>query len=220
MHHIGPSPTDESAAGETSTISDRERLRDVLKSEASQSGQPLWVVLIGHGTFDGREAKLNLRGQDLTAEELAGWLKPIPRPLVVINCASSSGPFLKSLSGSGRVVITATRSGHEHNFARFGDYISASIADPAADLDKDGQTSLLEAYLAAAHRTEEFYKSDARLATEHALLDDNGDSLGTPADWFEGTRTTRRAKDGAALDGARAPPDSSGPKCPRTGDAC
>ncbi len=204
MHHIGPSPTDESAAGETSTISDRERLRDVLKSEASQSGQPLWVVLIGHGTFDGREAKLNLRGQDLTAEELAGWLKPIPRPLVVINCASSSGPFLKSLSGSGRVVITATRSGHEHNFARFGDYISASIADPAADLDKDGQTSLLEAYLAAAHRTEEFYKSDARLATEHALLDDNGDSLGTPADWFEGTRATRRAKDGAALDGARA----------------
>src|SRR4029079_3123543 len=73
-----------------------------------------------------------------------------------------------------------------------------------ADLDKDGQTSLLEAYLAASHRVEEFYKQEARLATEHALLDDNSDGLGTPAAWFEGTRATRRAKDGAPLDGARA----------------
>jgi hypothetical protein len=35
-------------------------------------------------------------------------------------------------------------------------------------------------------------------------LDDNGDGLGTPADWFQGTRATKRAKDGAALDGTRA----------------
>jgi hypothetical protein len=32
----------------------------------------------------------------------------------------------------------------------------------------------------------EFYEADGRLATEHALLDDNGDSLGTPADFFRG----------------------------------
>ncbi len=140
-----------------------------------------------------------------TTEELADWLKPI--------AAAAGGDQLRigqravsqaACRDPGRVVITATRSGHEHNYARFGDYMSAAIADPAADLDKDGQTSLLEAYLAAAHRIEEFYKPDARLATEHALLDDNGDALGTPADWFEGMRATRRAKDGAALDGARA----------------
>jgi hypothetical protein len=35
-------------------------------------------------------------------------------------------------------------------------------------------------------------------------LDDNGDGLGTPADWFRGLRATQRAKDGAALDGTRA----------------
>jgi hypothetical protein len=101
-------------------------------------------------------------------------------------------------------VIAATKSGHEHNFARFGDYLSAAIADPKADLDKDDQTSLLEAFLLAAARVEEFYKEESRLATEHALIDDNGDRLGTPADWFRGLRAAKAGKDGASPDGPRA----------------
>lgn len=182
----------------------RDALQTFLTNAAKQSDAPLWLVLIGHGTFDGREAKFNLQGPDLSDRDLAEWLKPITRPLAIINCSSASSPFINRLAAANRVVITATRSGHEHNFSRFGEFLSKSIADPAADLDKDGQTSLLEAYLAAVHRTEEFYKQEARLATEHALLDDNGDGLGTPADWFQGVRATKRAKDGAALDGARA----------------
>jgi hypothetical protein len=51
---------------------------------------------------------------------------------------------------------------------------------------------------------EEYYDAEVRLASEHALLDDNGDGLGTPAAWFRGLRATQRAKDGAALDGTRA----------------
>jgi hypothetical protein len=89
-------------------------------------------------------------------------------------------------------------------YARFGTYLAAAIADPAADLDKDGQTSLLEAFLAASHQVEEFYKQAGRLPTEHALLDDNGDARGTPATFFEGVRAARQAKDGAAPDGPRA----------------
>jgi hypothetical protein len=162
------------------------------------------LILIGHGTFDGKTAKFNLRGPDVTAAELAGWLRPFERPLAIVNCASASGPFLNELSGANRIVVTATKSGHEHNFAHFGDYISSAIADPAADLDKDDQTSLLEAFLAAAARVADFYKEDARLATEHALIDDNGDRLGTPADWFRGVRAVKTAKDGAAPDGLRA----------------
>ncbi len=46
-----------------------------------------------------------------------------------------------------------------------------------ADLDKDGQVSLLEAFLIASRRTLEFYKVEGRIATEHALIDDNGDGL-------------------------------------------
>ena len=74
---------------------------------------------------------------------------------------------------------------------------------PSADLDKDGQTSLLEAFLIASKQTADYYKSQARLSSEHALIDDNADGKGTPADWFEGTRLTRKPKDGAA-DGLKA----------------
>jgi len=193
---------DDGAAANAPT--DKERLQAALAAEVKKADAPLWVVLVGHGTHDGRESKFNLRGPDVTDQELAEWLKPCTRPLAVINCSSASAPFLKTLAGKGRVVITATRSGSEVNFSRFGDYLSRSIADAGADLDKDGQTSLLEAFIAASHRTEEFYKQEARLATEHALLDDNGDALGIPASWFQGTRATKSARDGAPLDGLRA----------------
>jgi hypothetical protein len=184
--------------------SDHDRLRDRLQAEAKEMKERLWLVLIGHGTFDGKHAKFNLRGPDVSTTELAEWCAAIERPLAVIDCTSSSGPFLNALSARGRVIITATRSGHEQNFARFGDEISLAIGDPSADLDKDGQTSLLEAYLRASRRVEEAYASAARLATEHALLDDNGDGQGTPATWFQGIRATKQAKDGAALDGPLA----------------
>jgi hypothetical protein len=183
---------------------DKSRLKSLIDAEVAKETGPLWLVLIGHGTFDGRDAKFNLRGPDVSDQELAAWLKPCRRPLAVIDCSSSSAPFLNKLSGQGRVVITATQSGNEIHFARFGDQMSAAIADPAADLDKDGQTSLLEAYLAASHRVDEFYKQAGRLATEHALLDDNGDARGTPASFFQGIRATRAAKDGAPVDGPRA----------------
>jgi hypothetical protein len=183
---------------------DRERLREAIASAAQEAAAPLWLVLIGHGTFDGRETKFNLRGPDFTPADLAQWLAPLKRPTAIVDCSSASGPFLSALAGPGRVVVTATRSGHEQNFAHLGDALSTAIGDIAADLDKDGQTSLLEAYIYASRRTDEFYAQAGRLATEHALLDDNGDGLGTPAAWFQGVRATRRAKDGAAPDGPLA----------------
>lgn len=183
---------------------DRERLRQALAAEKPDGTSELWLVLLGHGTFDGREAKFNLRGPDIAAADLASWLKPITRPLAIVDTSSASAPFLAQLAGQGRVVITSTRSGYQQNFARFGKFFTAAIADAKADLDRDGQISLLEAFLSASHRTTEFYKTDGRLATEHALLDDNGDGLGTPADWFRAVRAVKRARDGASVDGARA----------------
>jgi hypothetical protein len=183
---------------------DLDSLKQTLASEPTNSTAELWLVLIGHGTFDGKEAKFNLRGPDLSATELAEWLKPFRRPLVVINTASSSSPFLNKLSAANRVIVTATRSGSEENFARFGKFMAESIADPAADLDKDQQTSLLEAFIMASRRTTEFYEAEGRLATEHALLDDNGDALGTPADFFRGVRAVKKAAGGGTVDGLRA----------------
>lgn len=183
---------------------DRELLQQALSAEPKEAAAELWLVFLGHGTFDSKEAKFNLRGPDISAAELAKWLEPFKRPLAVINTASASGPFLSKLSGPRRVIVTATKSGSEQNYARFGQYISEAIGGTEADLDKDGQTSLLEAYLFAARGTAEFYTSEGRLATEHALLDDNGDGLGTPASWFRGVRAVKKAKEGAPLDGLKA----------------
>lgn len=183
---------------------DRERFRQFLAAQAPAAATPLWVVLIGHGTDDGREARFNLRGPDFSAKEIAEWLAPFKRPVAVVNCFSASGSFLHHLSGANRVIVTATRSGSESNYSRFGQYLAAAIDDPTADIDRDGQVSLLEAFLVASHRTAEFYKGESRLATEHPLIDDNGDKLGSAADWFQGVRAVKRAKDGAAVDGVRA----------------
>jgi hypothetical protein len=180
------------------------RLLNVLTNEVAKPAGELWLVFIGHGTYDGRTAKFNLRGPDISALDLAAVLKPCRRPLVVIQCASASGPFLNALSATNRVIITATRSGSEVNATRFGGYLARAIADPAADLDKDGQTSLLEAYLDASRRVALFYKEQGRLMSEHALLDDNGDGLGTPPEWFRGVRAVKSAAGGKSVDGVRA----------------
>jgi hypothetical protein len=179
-------------------------LRDALRQESVDGPEPLWLVLLGHGTADSQAAKFNLRGEDLSAAELAGWLAPMRRPVIIVAGFSSSGAFLAPLSAAGRIVVTATKSGGESNYARFGGYLATAIADAAADLDHDGQTSLLEAWLAAARQTADFYASDGRLATEHSLLDDNGDGRGTPPHWFQGLRAVKKAGGDALPDGARA----------------
>src|SRR3954454_23210011 len=66
--------------GKDEKATDRDRLRSAL-AEAPTGTGPLWLVLIGHGSFDGREAKFNLRGPDVTEAELAEWLAPVKRPV-------------------------------------------------------------------------------------------------------------------------------------------
>ncbi len=183
---------------------DLDIIQEIIDNEQKEASVALWLVLIGHGTFDSKTAKFNLKGPDLSAKTLAEWLKPFKRPIVVVDTSSSSAPFLGELAGPNRVIITATKSGYELNYARFGQYFANALAEPEADLDKDGQTSLLETFLIASHRVAEFYEAEGRLATEHALLDDNGDGLGTSADWFRGIRPIKKPAENADLDGYHA----------------
>jgi hypothetical protein len=178
---------------------DKESLHNAIRKLENDLGTvEIWLVLIGHGTYDGQRAKFNLRGPDVEASELSQWLKPLKQRLIVINCASSSSPFINALSGPNRIVVTSTKDGHQYNFSRFAQFLAVAINDPAIDLDKDGQTSLLEAFCSASQSVQGFYDQENRLATEHALIDDNADGLGTPADWFDGVRAIRQPKQGIA----------------------
>lgn len=189
--------------GESETP-DREVLEKTVKSLSPRGATPAWIVFIGHGTYARNVAKFNLRGRDVSATELAEWLEPLSRTVVVVDCALASGPFVNRLSGDNRVVVTATKSGTEQNFARFGKYFADAVASPDSDLDHDDEISVFEAFLRASAAVEQFYKSEARISTEHALLDDNGDGKGTPAKMFRGARAIGSAKQGTALDGKRA----------------
>lgn len=140
------------------------------------------LMLIGHGTYDGTDYKLNLPGPDITASELAGLLDRIPaKRQLVVNMTSASGASISQLQRADRVVISATRSGNEKNATVFARYWVEALRDPAADADKNESVSALEAFRFADQKTVAYYETQKRLATEHALLEDTGQGEGVRA---------------------------------------
>ena len=170
---------------EASESNDLQKLKQEIEAwnqSPDEASMSYVLVLIGHGTAQKGEAKFNLRGPDLSAKELANWMAPIHSQVVVIQCASSSASFINRLSGKDRLIVTATKNEQESNFCRFGGFLPKAMLDPASDLDHDDQVSLVEAVIRAANQTREFYEAEDRIQTEHALLDDNGDTLGSPVE--------------------------------------
>jgi hypothetical protein len=160
------------------TAAEVRRVFTALKT-ATKPEHAVFIFFIGHGSFDSKEAKFNLIGPDIAAAEYAALIKALPaRRVVVVNTASASGEFIKPLSGAGRVVVTATRSGMEQNATRFAEHFIAALTSSEADADKNNRISVLEAYDYAARMTAQFYEEQKRLATEHPLIDDNGDGKG------------------------------------------
>jgi hypothetical protein len=170
-------------------------------SAADSSVREHWLIFIGHGTHDAKTTRFNLKGPDISAIDLGKSLNGKPGKWVLIFCSSASAPFLSAVSGIDRVVITATKSGSEENYSRFGDFLSQSLSDTGSDLDHDRSLSVLELFLAASRRVEKYYAEQGLLATEQALIDDNGDSRGTPAVFYRGLRAVKSPAEGAKLDG-------------------
>ena len=170
----------EKPADKTVAIATAEEVRKVfgaLKGELNADNL-LFIFLIGHGSFD-KEAKFNLVGPDIAAGEYNALLSALPaRRVVIFDMTSASGEFIKPLSAKGRIIVTATRSGQENNATRFTEYFLAALTATDADTDQDGHISVLEAFTYANRLTAEFYTRAGRLATEHALLEDNGDGVG------------------------------------------
>jgi hypothetical protein len=160
------------------TAEDVKRTFTTLKTQLD-ANNVVYMFFIGHGSFDGKESKFNLVGPDLSATDYNALLSSLPtHRIVVFNMSSASGEFIKSLSAKGRIVVTATRSGQETNATRFPGFLIAALNARDADTDQDGHTSVLEAFVYANRLTADFYKQAGRLATEHAMFDDNGDGVG------------------------------------------
>jgi hypothetical protein len=170
----GPEARIETLSGARST---RENVRAALERVRAQAGpsDALVIMLIGHGTYDGMDYKINLPGPDLTAAELAAMLDRIPagRQLVV-NMTSASGGASDVLAKPSRAVISATKSGTEKNATIFARYWVEALSGDAADFDKNQTISAAEAFRYAKEKTARFYESERRLATEHPVL--NGEA--------------------------------------------
>lgn len=148
------------------------------------------IVLFGHGTFAASVAKFNLTGPDMAPQDFAPLLAKLKSKRVVfVNTASASGPFVDGLSGPGRVIVAATRTGDEKYATLFGGPFVDAFATEAADADRDGRVSILEAFDYAKKAVATSYVREGLMMTEHPLLDDNGDKQGS-------MEPGRQAKDG------------------------
>lgn len=148
-------------------------------AERAKPGDAVVVMLIGHGSYDGFDYKINLPGPDLTASELATLLDRVPAARqLVVNMTSASGGAVSALRRQNRVIITATKTGTERNATVFPRFWVEALRDPAADADKNETISALEAFHYAQQKIAEYYESQKRLATEHPLLEDTGSGSG------------------------------------------
>jgi hypothetical protein len=153
----------------------REELAKALAKLAAKCrpGDIVAVILFGHGSGAGEEARFNLPGPDASAADFAAWLVPFELQRVVfVNTSSASGDFQKVLAAKNRIILTATKSSQERNQATFGQYFSEALSGEGADVDKNGQVSILEAFDAAKAQVATEYEQERRLLTEHAVLDD------------------------------------------------
>ena len=153
----------------------------------------LLVLLIGHGTFDGVDAKFNLVGPDLESSEWAALVKPLPGQVVIVNSTAGSFPFIERLSGPRRIVISATDSVAQRFDTVFPEYFVRAFEDAGADLDKNSRVSVWEAFASASAAVRRHYQQRGQLATERSLLDDNGDGVGRGAaeQGSDGSQATR-----------------------------
>lgn len=155
----------------------RAKLTETLQQVAAEakSEDDFVLILIGHGSYDGVQYKFNLVGPDISGEDLAALCDKIPsKRQLIVNTTSASGGSIAPLQKAGRAVIAATKTGTEKNATIFARYWVEALQDPTADTNKDDSISALEAFVYASKKTADFYDSQKRLATEHAIFEDTG----------------------------------------------
>jgi len=164
--------------------------REEIETEAAELRQAmtpqdtLWVIVIGHAHYDGKHAHFNVPGPDINEQEFGKLFAGIEaREQVFFITIPASGFYIKPLSAKGRVVITATEADLEINETLFPLALADVLATPPEpaefDADHDENRTLFDLYITLARNIAKRYTDEELLATEHSLLDDNGDGRGT-----------------------------------------
>jgi hypothetical protein len=167
--------------------STRENVQKAFADLAARSrpNDAVFIILIGHGSFDGSQAAFSMPGPDLTPSDFAALLgKLATQRVAFVNTSSSSGAFLPTVAGPGRVVVTATRTGGERNETRFPGFFVEAFSDDAADRDRNGRVSIAEAFEYAKSKVTKAYEQEGHILTEHAALDEGAGGTGLAASLF------------------------------------
>ncbi|MPZ17046.1 MAG: hypothetical protein GEV06_03900 [Luteitalea sp.] len=167
-------------APEAEMRSTRTAVRRVLGDLASRvsATDVLLIVLMGHSSFDGVDAKFNLVGPDLEAHEWNRLLAPIAGRIVFVNTTGASSPFLARLAGRNRVIIAATHTPAQKYDTVFPEFWVEALGNAGTDLDRNGRISIWEAFARASSGVRRWYDQQGQLATERAVLDDTNDGTG------------------------------------------
>jgi hypothetical protein len=167
-------------AEEPASAATRDRVRSTLGalSRRMSASDTLLVVLVGHSSYDGVDAKFNLVGPDFEADEWRQLLVAVPGRLVFVHTTGASFPFLQPLSGPNRIVISATATPAQKYDTVFPQFFAAAWTDEASDLDKNGRVSIWEAFSYTSAAVKRWYEQKGQLSVERAVLDDTGDGVG------------------------------------------
>ena len=138
---------------------------------------------IGQANIVAEKLRFNLRGADITQEQLARWIKEIKTSsmLIVLDCPGS-GLAAKAISGHGRVVICSCTDEQKYR-TRFSEYFVPALTDGENDTNGDGKTSVLEAFTAASRQIDDWFRRNKLLTTEIPVLEDNGDGRPSKEPW-------------------------------------
>lgn len=149
-----------------------------------QPDDALWVIVLGHSHYDGKHSWLNLPGPDIHQLDFAKLFSGVTAAQQVFFITTpTSGYYIKPLSAKGRVIIAATETDWETNETEFPHELARVLSTPPIakefDIDADGALTLFDLYVTVVRNLAQSYLEREFLATEHPLLDDNGDGRGT-----------------------------------------
>ena len=172
------------AEGLVDTESKREQVLATLNqlAETVQPSDRFLLFMLGHASRTNKgELKFNLMGRDISEAEYVTRINSIPAERqILIFGFPYSGKLVPQLSRPGRIILTSSSPNEGYSLqAGFGDVFVDAFSNGANDTDRNGDVSLLEAFLSLQAHTKDFYEQNSNVQTEHPHLDDNGDRNAT-----------------------------------------